>query len=81
MAGRNRLKALRNRMVQQVQLLFNELDRHGGAERLVASASRGAGSADHGESDVYDFPAKMETLFETSLRDMSLDEVSFPHLP
>ena len=65
--------ALRNRMMQQVQLLFNELDRHGGAERLVASASRGAGSADNGESD--DFPAAALTLCETSLREMSLDEV------
>lgn len=50
-AGRNRLKALRTRMVQQVQLLFNELDRHGGAERLEASASRGAGSTDHRAAD------------------------------
>jgi len=66
-------RALRNRMMQQVQLLFNELDRHGGAERLVASASRGAGSADNGESD--DFSATALTLCENSLRDMSLDEV------
>lgn len=77
-SGRSRhkarsLAALRNRMVQQVQLLFNELDRHGGAERLVASASRGAGSADNGECD--DFPPGAETLSETSLREMSLDEV------
>jgi len=69
----SRRMALRNRMMQQVQLLFNELDRHGGAERLVASASRGAGSADNGESD--DFPAAALTLCETSLREMSLDEV------
>jgi hypothetical protein len=60
-------------MVQQIRLLFSELDRHGGAERLVASASRGAGSADNGESD--DFPVSVETLCETSLREMSLDEV------
>ena len=64
-SGRSRhkarsLAALRNRMVQQVQLLFNELDRHGGAERLVASASRGAGSADNGDCD--DFPAGAETI-------------------
>ena len=72
-AGRSRLKALRNRMVQQVQLLFNELDRHGGSERLVASAARGAGSGDSGESD--DLPTAAETLFDTSLREMSLDEV------
>jgi hypothetical protein len=68
------LVALRQRMVQQVQLLFNELDRHGGAERLVASASRGAGSADSADCD--DFPSgAAETLCETSLREMSLDEV------
>jgi len=68
------LVALRQRMVQQVQLLFNELDRHGGAERLVASASRGAGSADCADCD--DFPAgAAESLCETSLSEMSLDEV------
>jgi len=76
-AGRknNRLKALRYRMVQQVQLLFNELDRHGGAERLVASASKGAGSADGAFGECDDCPGGVELLCETTLREMSLDEV------
>jgi hypothetical protein len=76
-AGRknNRHKALRYRMVQQVQLLFNELDRHGGAERLVASASKGAGSADCGFGESDDCPGGVEILCETTLREMSLDEV------
>lgn len=75
-AGRNRLKALRTRMVQQVQLLFNELDRHGGAERLEASASRGAGSTDHRAAD--DFAGRfggVHTLGVVQLQEMSLDEV------
>eukprot|EP00961_Rhodomonas_salina_P062623 840694-Rhodomonas_salina.1 len=41
--------------------------------RLVASASKGAGSADAGDND--EFPAAAPALREMSLREMSLDEV------
>eukprot|EP00286_Rhodomonas_abbreviata_P022833 CAMPEP_0181311304 /NCGR_PEP_ID=MMETSP1101-20121128/13061_1 /TAXON_ID=46948 /ORGANISM="Rhodomonas abbreviata, Strain Caron Lab Isolate" /LENGTH=619 /DNA_ID=CAMNT_0023418017 /DNA_START=316 /DNA_END=2176 /DNA_ORIENTATION=- len=68
-----KLMSLRLKLVQQVQMLHLELDRHGGAERLVASASKGAGSADAGDSD--EFPAPAPSLRETSLREMSLDKV------
>ena len=89
--GRSKLKDIRDKLALQVQLLHLELDRYGGAERfdilseqaimngliticrLVASTSRGAGSADIGDSD--DFPAQAETLRETSLREMTLEEV------
>jgi len=68
-----RLLAIRDRLVQQVQMLHLELDRHGGAERLVASASKGAGSADACDND--EFPAAAPSLREMSLREMSLEEV------
>mmetsp|Transcript_26560 Transcript_26560/g.62775 ORF Transcript_26560/g.62775 Transcript_26560/m.62775 type:complete len:619 (-) Transcript_26560:224-2080(-) len=68
-----KLLAIRDKLVQQVQMLHLELDRHGGAERLVASASKGAGSADAGDND--EFPAAAPALREMSLREMSLDEV------
>ncbi len=39
---------------------------------MVASASKGAGSADAGDND--EFPAAAPSLREMSLREMSLDE-------
>lgn len=68
-----RLRTIRSSLAKQVLELHLELERHGGAERLVASASRGAGSADAGDGE--ELPRPAAALRETALHKMSLDEV------